>query len=94
MMPPLETVGRGGPYEVYPLAERLEPFTMKMLPCAMPCVLLAASCTEVMVGVVEGGGAVPPVVIVPEPVKFVRVKPVARLPEMLPVRVNVPVAPA
>jgi hypothetical protein len=48
-----------------------------------------------MVGPAAGGGVtVPPVVIVPEPVKFVRVKPVARLPEMLPVRVNVPVAPA
>ena len=47
-----------------------------------------------IVGVAGPVGPPPPVVIVPEPVKFVRVKPVARLPEILPVRVNVPVAPA
>ena len=59
-----------------PLAERAEPFTIKMLPCAMPAVLLAASWTAVMPGVSKSP-APSPVVIVPAPEK-VRVRVVPR----------------
>src|ERR1035437_4708043 len=65
-MPSGETVGRGISKNLTPLGQRFDPLTMKMLPWAMFGVLLAASCTAVMVG--TGGGGVPPVVIVPAPV--------------------------
>ena len=61
-------VGRGRPDCVNPLSLRLVPFTMNRLPCARSPSTLAPSAIVVIVGGV--GPTVPPVVIVPAPLKL------------------------
>src|SRR5260370_37732522 len=74
LTPSGETVGRGRPKMLTPFGHRLEPLTMKMLPCATLDVLLAESNTAVIVG--AAGPPPPPVVIVPLPERLtVRVAP-------------------